>query len=49
MVSKAAILTETPIAGSPFVNGIEVKEYIAPEPKEDEAVIKVQAAALNHR
>ena len=43
----AAILTKNPAPG--YKNGLEVREYTAPEPKDGEAVIRIQAAALNHR
>ncbi|KAI8140508.1 hypothetical protein BJV82DRAFT_520015 [Fennellomyces sp. T-0311] len=45
----AAILTKTPASGSGYKNGLEVKEYTAPAPQAGEAVIRIQAAALNHR
>ncbi|KAI9250518.1 hypothetical protein BDA99DRAFT_608377 [Phascolomyces articulosus] len=50
MVARAAILTSKPTSPEwPFKNGLEVKELESPEPQNTDAVVKIQAAALNHR
>ncbi|KAI9278904.1 Zn-dependent oxidoreductase [Phascolomyces articulosus] len=46
----AAILTNKPnLNNSVFENGIEVKEFDLPEPQPDQSIVKIQAAAFNHR
>ncbi|KAG2218724.1 hypothetical protein INT45_006876 [Circinella minor] len=49
--TRAAILTDKATFGDLplFKNGLEVKEIETSEPQSTDAVIKVQAAALNHR
>ena len=49
--TRAAILTDkTTFADLPLLkNGLEVKEIETSEPQSTDAVVKVQAAALNHR
>ena len=44
----AAILSK-PIEGSGYKYSLQVKEHTTPSPRSGEAVVKIQAAALNHR
>jgi NADPH:quinone reductase-like Zn-dependent oxidoreductase len=45
----AVTLSETPKTDVKFKYGLEVKNVTFPEPEENQSLIKVQAAALNHR
>ena len=44
----AAILSK-PIEGSGYKYSLQVKEHSAPSPQPGQAVVNIQAAALNHR
>ncbi|KAG2218725.1 hypothetical protein INT45_006877 [Circinella minor] len=44
----AAILSK-PVEGSGYKYSLKVQEYTTPAPQSGEAVVKIQAAALNHR
>ena len=45
-----AILTDKSTSNDPvFKYSVEVKEFNLPQPQPDQTVIKIQAAAFNHR
>lgn len=46
---RATILTDIRNPGKSFEYSAQVKEVNAPEAQPHEAVVKIQAAALNHR
>ncbi|CDH55740.1 alcohol dehydrogenase [Lichtheimia corymbifera JMRC:FSU:9682] len=46
---RATVLTDIPNPDKSFEYSAQVKEYNAPEAKSHEAVVKIQAAAMNHR
>ena len=47
----AAILTDNTNSSNKtvFKNGFEIKEFNSPDPQPNQSVIKIQAAAFNHR
>lgn len=48
-IMRATVLTDIPNPDKSFEYSAQVKEYNAPEAKPHEAVVKIQAAAMNHR
>ena len=48
MVS-AALITNTPTPNTPFKYGLEVRKFHPAQPLENQTVVKIQAAAFNHR
>ncbi|KAI8071324.1 hypothetical protein BC940DRAFT_294163 [Gongronella butleri] len=45
----SVILTEKPFEGTTFKYGLEVKEQAKPEAAQGQAIVSIQASALNHR
>ncbi|KAI8138235.1 hypothetical protein BJV82DRAFT_646614 [Fennellomyces sp. T-0311] len=45
----AAVLTTNPKPNTPFKLGVKVKDAQVPELQPDQSIVKIQAAALNHR
>ncbi|KAI8144355.1 hypothetical protein BJV82DRAFT_513143 [Fennellomyces sp. T-0311] len=46
---QAVILTKDPKPNTPFSIGIEIKDFQPSEPQQDQSVVKILAAAVNHR
>ena len=44
----AAVLSNNP-REEKYKYSLQVKEHVVPEPRSDQAVVQIQAAALNHR
>ena len=47
-IMLAAILSNNP-GEENHKYSVQVKEHVVPEPRSDQAVVQIQAAALNHR
>lgn len=45
----SVVLNTSPAPDSDFKYGLEIKNTELKEPKSNEAIINIQAAALNHR
>lgn len=48
-IMRATILTDIPNPDKSFEYSAQVKDYDAPKAQPHEAVVKIQAAAMNHR